>query len=273
MEERLQKLIAQAGIASRRASEELITAGRVTVNGKVAELGQKADLEKDRVLVDGRPLKAVEAPVYIALNKPRGVVTTADDELGRPTVLDFIPISTRLYPVGRLDLDSEGLVLLTNDGEMANRLSHPRYEHPKEYQVLVARQPDLQQLEAFRHGVVMPDGYRTVPAEVRVEASHGKGAWLNVVLHEGRKRQIRETCAQIGLPVVRIIRVRIGSLRLGNLKPREWRHLTPAEVEALKAPNKILRRSAPKDRRITRPRRDPTSTASPSRKTPKAPRR
>lgn len=280
MEERLQKLIAQAGIASRRAAEELITAGRVTVNGKVAELGQKADLAKDRVLVDGRPLKAAEELVYIALHKPRGVVTTAEDELGRPTVLDFIPISARLYPVGRLDLDSEGLVLLTNDGELANRLTHPKFEHEKEYRVLVARQPDQQQLEAFRHGVVMPDGYRTAPAEVRVESTSGKGAWLNVILHEGRKRQIRETCTQIGLPVVRIIRVRIGSLRLGELKPRDWRHLSAAEVRALKEPAGKPRKPAPKDARLSRPRsrteantpKKPRPSAPPKR-TPKAPRR
>jgi 23S rRNA pseudouridine2605 synthase len=194
------------------------------------------------------------------------VVTTADDELGRPTVLDFIPTSTRLYPVGRLDIDSEGLVLLTNDGELANQLSHPRFEHPKEYRVLVARQPDLQQLEAFRHGVVMPDGYRTAPAEVRIESTRGKGAWLNVVLHEGRKRQIRETCMQIGLPIVRIIRVRIGSLRLGDLKPREWRNLTPAEVRTLKEPAVKPRKPAPREARVTRP---PRSSGAPKRPSPK----
>lgn len=257
MEERLQKLMAQAGLGSRRACEEFIAAGRVTVNGKKAALGQKADPATDKILVDGQPLKASQALVYIALHKPHGVVTTAEDEFGRPTVLDLVPLEARLFPVGRLDIDSEGLVLLTNDGELANSLTHPKFDHPKEYQVLVARQPDGQQLEGFRHGVVMPDGYRTAPAEVRVEAKQGKDAWLNVIMHEGRKRQIRETCLQIGLPVKRIVRVRIGSLRLGTLKPKEWRYLTAAEVQALKEPASKPRRSPHKDGRITRPRRTP----------------
>jgi 23S rRNA pseudouridine2605 synthase len=136
--------------------------------------------------------------------------------------------------VGRLDVDSEGLILMTNDGELTNKLTHPRYGHEKEYRVLVARRPDEEQLETWRRGVVLEDGSRTLPAEVRFESTQGKGSWLRVIMREGRKRLIRETGAQIGLPVVRIIRVRIGSLRLGVLKPREWRHLTPEEVAELK---------------------------------------
>jgi 23S rRNA pseudouridine2605 synthase len=236
MEERLQKLMAQAGLGSRRACEELIVAGRVTVNGKSAVLGQKADPAVDRILVDGRPLKPGQALIYIALHKPRGVVTTADDEFGRPTVLDFIPPQARLFPVGRLDLDSEGLVLLTNDGDLANNLTHPRFGHEKEYRVLTSRQPDEKQLAAWRRGVVLEDGQRTAPAQVQVESTSGKGAWLRIILHEGRKRQIRETGSRIGLPVTRIIRMRIGALLLGKLKPGEWRYLTPSEIQALKSP-------------------------------------
>jgi 23S rRNA pseudouridine2605 synthase len=158
-------------------------------------------------------------------------VTTPDP---RPTVLALVDVPQRVYPVGRLDADSEGLILLTNDGDLANRLTHPRYGHEKEYRVLIGRRPDEEQLAAWRRGVVLEDGYRTAPAIVSLDASAGKGAWLRVILHEGRKRQIRETGAQIGLPVVRILRVRIGSLQLGNLKPREWRYLSGGEVAALK---------------------------------------
>ncbi len=236
MDERLQKILAHAGYGSRRACEEIIAAGRVRVNGQPVGLGDKADPETDRITVDGHPVKAAEPLVYIALHKPRGVLSTVDAPDPRPTVRDLVPLPGTLYPVGRLDVDSEGLILLTNDGELANRLTHPRYGHQKEYKVLVARQPDHEQLDAFRHGVVLEDGYRTAPVLARVESLYGKGAWLNLVLPEGRKRQIRETCAQIGLPVVKIIRVRIGTLRLGNLKPREWRNLTDAEVAALKSP-------------------------------------
>jgi 23S rRNA pseudouridine2605 synthase len=234
MNERLQKILARAGFGSRRACEAYIIAGRVRVNEQVAQLGSKADPEKDTITLDGIPIPKPESMVYIALHKPRGVLSSVDAPDPRPTVRDLVPLPGTLYPVGRLDVDSEGLILLTNDGELANRLSHPKYGHEKEYRVLVARQPDEKQLAAIRHGVVMADGYRTAPAEVYVESLHGKGAWLNIVLREGRKRQIRETCAQVGLPVVRIIRVRIGTLRLGNLKPREWRPLSPAEINALK---------------------------------------
>ena len=234
MEERIQKIMAQAGLGSRRACEVLIAARRVTVNGRVAELGMKADPVKDRILVDGQPVKAAQSLVYIALYKPRGVVSTADDELGRQTVLNLVPVSERLYPVGRLDMDSEGLILLTSDGELAHRLSHPRFGHEKEYRVLVARHPDNEQLAAWQRGVVLEDGYRTEPAQVRVESKFGKGSWLRVILKEGRKRQIREMGTLTGLPVVRIIRVRIGTLFLGQLKPKEWRYLSEAEVAELK---------------------------------------
>jgi 23S rRNA pseudouridine2605 synthase len=234
VEERLQKLMAQAGLGSRRACEVLISAGRVSVNGRIVGLGDKADPQRDRILVDGQPLKLPEAPVYIALYKPRGVLSAVSSPDPRPTVRDLVELPGHLYPVGRLDVDSEGLILLTSDGELANRLTHPRYGHEKEYRVLVARRPDDEQLDTWRRGVVLEDGYRTAPAEIRLDGFFGKGAWLRVVLREGRKRQIRETGLQIGLPVVKIIRVRIGSLRLGVLKPREWRRLTEDEVAELK---------------------------------------
>jgi len=236
VEERLQKILARAGLGSRRKCEELISSGRVRVNGQVASLGSKADPEHDRILFDGQPLVSAQDFMYIAVYKPRGVISTTAEELGRQTVLDLVPFSHRLYPVGRLDMDSEGLVLLTNDGALANQLTHPRFGHEKEYRVLVARHPDNEQLEAWKHGVVLEDGIRTSPAAVRIESNHGKGSWLRVILREGRKRQIREMGALTGLPVVRIIRIRIGALSLGNLKPKEWRYLTPAEISALKTP-------------------------------------
>lgn len=233
-EERLQKILARAGFGSRRASEEIISAGRVRVNGEIASLGDKADPAKDRITVDGNPITRAEEPVYIALYKPRYVLSTVSAPDPRQTVRDLVPVGEQVYPVGRLDVESEGLILMTNDGDLANRLTHPRYGHEKEYRVLVARRPDEEQLETWRRGVVLEDGYRTAPAQVRVESVLGKGAWLRVILGEGRKRQIRETGKLLGLPVVRIIRVRIGSLRLGSLKPREWRFLTPEEVAELK---------------------------------------
>jgi 23S rRNA pseudouridine2605 synthase len=234
MEERIQKILARAGFGSRRACETYITAGRIRVNGQVAQLGEKADPEKDHITLDGSPIPKPEAMVYVALYKPRGVLSSVEAPDPRPTVRDLVPLPGTLYPVGRLDAESEGLILLTNDGELANQLTHPKFGHEKEYRVLVARQPDEKQLAAFRNGVIMEDGYRTAPAEVHIESFHGKGAWLKIILREGRKRQIRETCTQVGLPVVRIIRVRMGNLLVGSLKPREWRTLTSAEVNSLK---------------------------------------
>ena len=241
MEERLQKIMAQAGLGSRRACEQLIAAGRVLVNGKVATLGSKADPTRDRIVVDSQPLKQLEQMVYVALYKPRGVLSTVTAPDPRPTVRDLVELPGHLYPVGRLDVDSEGLMILTNDGDLANRLTHPRFGHEKEYRVLVARRPDEEQLNIWQRGVVLEDGYHTAPAQVYVEAPAGKGTWLRVTMREGRKRQIRETGSQLGLPVVKIIRVRIGSLLLGRLKPREWRHLTPQEVAALKVSPALAR--------------------------------
>jgi 23S rRNA pseudouridine2605 synthase len=234
MEERLQKILAKAGRGSRRACEILISTGRVSVNGRIVTLGSKADPTKDQIRLDGKIIDTAEEKVYIALNKPRGVLSATIAQDNRQTVMDLVGMRQHLFPVGRLDVDSEGLILLTNDGELANQLTHPRYQHEKEYKVLVSRRPDEDQLEKWRRGVVLEDNYRTQPARVNVETHFGKGVWLRVVLKEGRKRQIRETGSSIGLPVVRIIRVRIGAVWLGSIKPGEWRHLSQAEVATLK---------------------------------------
>jgi 23S rRNA pseudouridine2605 synthase len=236
MEERLQKILARTGYGSRRSCEEIISAGRVRVNGQAANVGDKADISKDKITVDGRLLKEMNELVYVALYKPRGVISTVSDPDLRPAVRDLVPVPGTLYPVGRLDFDSEGLILMTNDGDLANFLTHPRYEHEKEYRVLVAKHPDPEQLNLWRRGIVLEDGFRTSPANVYVVSKHGKGAWLSVTLKEGHKRQIREMGIQTGLPVARIIRVRIGDLHLGSLKPKEWRYLTTQEVNTLKKP-------------------------------------
>ena len=198
--------------------------------------GDKANAAKDKITVDGRAVKQAETLVYVALYKPRGVISTVSDPDLRPAVRDLVPVEGTLYPVGRLDFDSEGLVLMTNDGDLANKLTHPRYEHEKEYRVLVAKQPDPEQLNLWRRGVVLEDGFRTGPAGVYVVSKQGKGAWLDVTLKEGHKRQIREMGIQTGLPVARIVRVRIGELRLGSLKPKEWRFLTTQEVRRCISP-------------------------------------
>lgn len=211
-------------------------AGRVRVNGEVAVIGGKADAVKDKISVDGKAIAAAAEYIYVALHKPRNVLSTVAPEPGdtRKTVRDLVEIDERLYPVGRLDIDSEGLILMTNDGELANRLTHPRFGHEKEYRVLLARRPDDKQLQAWSRGVVLEDGHRTAPAQVRFETIAGKGAWVRVTMGEGRKRQIREIGFLLGLPVVRILRIRIGTLRLDNLKPRQWRYLTKQEISDLR---------------------------------------
>ena len=234
MEERLQKILARAGYGSRRACEEFISKGQVTVNGQIATLGMKADPETDRIEFNNQLVRAAEPLKYIAVYKPRGVISAASSPEGRQTVRDLVDDTERLYPVGRLDVDSEGLILLTNDGDLTNRLTHPRYGHQKEYRVLMAVHPEEEQLETWRRGVVLEDGYRSSPAKVWLEGFKGKGAWLRVIMGEGRKRQIREIGKRIGLPVVKIIRVRIGSLELGSLKPGRSRPLTKKEIDTLK---------------------------------------
>ncbi len=234
MEERVQKILARAGYGSRRSCEQLISEGRVKVNTSVAVLGSKADITVDKISVDGRAISASEPLMYIMLYKPRNVISAVSTPDPRHTVRDLVPLPGTLYPVGRLDVDSEGLLILTNDGDLTNQLTHPRYEHEKEYRVLVARHPDSKQLSAWQRGLVLEDGFQTLPADVSILRKEGKGTWLAVKMREGHKRQIRETGKVIGLPVVKIIRVRMGTLFLGNLKPGQWRHLTSQEVESLK---------------------------------------
>ena len=202
----------------------------------LAEIGQKADPAVETITLDGRAIKPPEEKIYVALHKPRYVLSTVDAEQGdsRQTVRDLVNVSERLYPVGRLDFESEGLILMTNDGELAQKLTHPSHHHSKEYRVLLARQPDTEQIATWQRGVVLEDGYKTQKAEIRIESLSGKGAWVRIIMREGRKRQIREIGAILGLPVVRIVRVRIGNLLLGELKPAEWRYLTPQEIKALK---------------------------------------
>lgn len=236
MEERLQKLMARAGLGSRRENETVIADGRVTVNGHVAKLGDKADPDRDRIEVDGKRLRLQgEKLLYIILNKPRGVISSLEDELeeGRTTVRDLIPLEGHLYPVGRLDKPSEGLMLMTNDGQLAHRLTHPRYEHEKVYNVVVeGRMPDAA-LEQWRRGVML-DGRITAPAPIEVLERRNDFTRLRIVLREGRKRQIRRIAADFGHPVRRLVRERIGPLELGGLKSGEWRYLTPHEVATLK---------------------------------------
>jgi 23S rRNA pseudouridine2605 synthase len=233
-EERVQKILAQAGLGSRRSCETLIEQGRVLINGTKAILGQKADAATDRILVDGSPIPQVQSFRYVAFYKPRFVLCDKVEGDTRRTVFDMVEDGYELAVVGRLDFESEGLVLLTNDGEMLNRLTHPRYQHEKEYRVLVSTHPDGNQLSIWRRGVVLEDGHRTSPAQVSIERTSGKGAWIRVVLKEGHKRQIREMAKVTGLFVVKLMRVRIGSLHLGTMKPGEFRNLTVDEVNRLK---------------------------------------
>lgn len=233
-EDRVQKILSRSGFGSRRGCEKFIEEGRVTVNGKKISLGAKADPAKDDIRLDGMPIRRAEKKVYIALNKPRNMLSLDAPDDPRPTIFDIIKDERHLYPVGRLDFDSEGLVLLTNDGDLANQLTHPRYEHDKEYEVRVSRRPDDDQLEIWRRGIVLEDGYRTLPAKVDIITYTKKGAWLTVVLREGKNRQIRRMGTRIGLPVRQIRRVRIGPITLGKLQPGHFRYLKPDEIQALK---------------------------------------
>ena len=233
MEERLQKLLSAAGVCSRRAAEDYLTAGRVTVNGETARLGQKADQDRDEILVDGAPLKGPEKWVYLMLNKPRGYVTTLSDEQGRPTVAELTAdAGVRVYPVGRLDLDSEGLLLLTNDGALTARLLHPSHEVDKTYRVQVYGPVAgaAEKLAAIRD----LRGEPIRPARVRCLWQGEKTAELEITIHEGKNRQIRRMCARCDLKVKRLRRVREHTLELGDLPPGQWRYLTEAEVAELK---------------------------------------
>ncbi len=231
MKERLQKLISARGVASRRRAEEMIAAGRVTVNGKTAVLGDVADPETDTVLIDGNPLPEARENVYILLNKPRGFVTTLSDEKGRENVTSLVSCGTRVYPVGRLDMDSEGLLLLTNDGAFANALMHPKGEVDKTYLVWV--RDFAPEKEALLHRPIALDGYRIRPPKVKLRKVQADRAQLEVTIHEGRNRQIRRMCREAGMTVTRLKRIQEGKLCLGNLPLGQWRYLTEQEVRAL----------------------------------------
>jgi len=252
MEERLQKLMARAGLGSRRSCEDLIVEGRVTVNGKRAELGQKADLTRDSVAVDGESLGRPERLLVVMLNKPKGVVSSLAAQGDRQTVRDLVRLPGRLYPVGRLDVDSEGLILLTNDGELTDHLTHPRYESEKEYRVLVRGEPRSDQIAKWEEGVVL-EGSRTAPAVVTREerGPANTGTWLRVVMHEGRKHQIRDIGGLLGLPVVRLLRVRMGGLALGELAVGQWRELKLDEVKQLREPGRPAARPPRREGRPT----------------------
>jgi pseudouridine synthase len=233
--ERVQKLLARAGVASRREGEKLILQGRVTVDGAPVALGDQADPDTQVICVDGRQLRFAQSHTYLMLNKPVGYVSTRRDPEGRRTVMDLIPadLRSRLYPVGRLDYDSEGLLLLTDDGELANALTHPRFEARKTYQALVSGNVGPRALSQLRHGLVLEDG-PTAPAHARILSTTAETTQLEIGIHEGRKHQVKRMCLAIGHPVRQLARVAMGGVELGTLPPGKWRHLTTREVARLR---------------------------------------
>ena len=230
--ERLQKVLARAGVASRRAVEEMIVAGRIRVNGRKAVLGQRVDPDKDEVEVDGSRLPLKTGLVYYLMNKPAGVVTTAEDELGRPTVMDLIEASERVWPVGRLDLDTEGALVLTNDGDLTHRLTHPSFGVEKTYVVWAKGTVGDRALRALARGVELEDGV-TAPARVALRETSGGASLIEMTITEGRNRQVRRMMDAVGHEVIRLARTTIGPLQLGHLRPGTARRLAPAEVRAL----------------------------------------
>ena len=233
MSERIQKILSTRGVASRRKAEEMITAGRIICNGKQCVLGDVADPEVDEILIDGKPLPKEGERCYIMLNKPRGFVTTLSDEKGRKNAAQLVAdCGQRVYPVGRLDMDSEGLLLFTNDGDFANNLMHPKHEVEKTYRVTVLEY-ESEKLEKLKLPVAL-DGYQIKPPKVELETAKGNKASILVTIHEGRNRQVRRMCAIAGLTVLRLERISEGKLSLGNLPKGKWRYLTKDEVESLK---------------------------------------
>ncbi|MGX8702482.1 pseudouridine synthase [Caproiciproducens sp.] len=232
---RLQKMLADCGVASRRKAEEMISAGEIKVNGVTAKIGDKVDPKKDKVSVNGRLLDTHVKPVYIMLNKPRGFITTMSDEMDRKCVAELIKdVPERIYPVGRLDRESEGLLLMTNDGEFANAMTHPSLHIPKTYRVTVHPSISEDQLTQIAVGIVI-DGRKTAPAKVNVLSQEAGRVVLEIVLYEGRNRQIRKMCEQLGLEVARLKRIAVGPVKLGMLQPGTWRPLTAEEVKKLTA--------------------------------------
>lgn len=233
-EVRLQKYIAEAGVASRRKAEELIKQGRVSVNGVVvSELGTKVT-EADVVEVDEKKISFVEQKVYIALNKPAGYVTTSKDQFGRPAVVDLVKeLKIRVFPVGRLDYDTSGLLLLTNDGDITYKITHPKHETKKIYRAELKGVPDETHIEQFENGILIEDSI-TAPAKLKIIKSFGNRTIVDITIHEGKNRQIRKMCETIGFPVISLKRIEVGSIKLGDLPDGKWRFLTKDEVKSLK---------------------------------------
>lgn len=235
MKERLQKILSSCGIASRRKAEEMILEGRVTVNGEAATIGMKADINKDHIKVDGKLLRRTEPKVYLMFNKPRGVVTSLSDPEERPTVVDFLKgIKYRVFPVGRLDYDSEGLLFLTNDGEFAYSILHPSKEMPKIYLVKIEGFLEDKDIQKLEKGIRLKDAV-TAPARVRKVRKMEANSWIEITIYEGRKRQIRRMLEQIGHPVIRLKRIKIDGIELGELQPGKYRYLTAEEIRKLKS--------------------------------------
>lgn len=234
-QERLQKFLSECSVASRRKSEELIREGKVRVNGRIAQIGDKVDPKKDTVTVNGKKVVAVKQKYYIMLNKPRGYVTTMSDELGRKCVAELVEdVGAQVYPVGRLDKDSEGLLLLTNDGEFANAVMHPRKHIPKTYRVTVRSNINDDQVYKLENGIdIEGDGRDTLPASVRIIEKSAERSVFEITIYEGRNRQIRKMCEQVSLDVIRLKRNAVGSVKLGMLKVGKWRELTEDEVHRL----------------------------------------
>jgi pseudouridine synthase len=243
-EERLQKILARAGVASRRGAEQVMAEGRITVNGvTVREMGSKADIARDDVRVDGVRIKAPERPVYLVLNKPKGTVTTRHDPQGRATVMDLVPAVAGLFPVGRLDVTTEGLLLLTNDGAFAERVSHPRYEVPRIYEAKIRGLPDEKTLARLHRGVRV-EGDLLSADRVRVLEA-GNNAWLEITLHEGKRHEVRRLLEAVGHPVSKLRRVAFGPVTTRGLDPGQFRQLTPDEVRALVDPRRSGRAPRP----------------------------
>jgi len=232
--ERLQKILADRGLASRRKAEDLIREGRVTVNGKVAVIGEKADPEKDAIKLDGRRLSVSPEKMYVLFYKPKNVVTTLRDPEDRPTVMDLLPIpKPRLFPVGRLDYDAEGVILLTNDGDLAHQLAHPSHEVPRTYWVKVKGKPEKEEMQRLSRGIRLEDGI-TAPCAIAPLRETEGNTWVEMVLHQGKNRQVKRMWEKIGYPVLKLKRVGFGGLKLGSLQPGEYRLLRPEEVQKLK---------------------------------------
>lgn len=234
MQERIQKYMARCGVASRRKAEELVLEGRVKINGQTINSVVSIDPDVDRVEFDGRVIKPEERKVYIMLNKPVGIITSAKDQFDRKTVLDIIKVEERVFPVGRLDFDTAGLIILTNDGDLAYRMTHPSHEVEKVYLAEIAGIPTEDELERFRRGLEIED-YVTAPSKIRVLKEIARSSQVEITIHEGKNRQVRKMCDAIGHPVIRLKRIRIGSLGMEGLEEGKWRELTDMEVEYLKS--------------------------------------